>query len=156
MAPFGASVCMILAHRRGLNVRYYGAIGAVYTLVYLLPVVYLISRLSGRRLSHWTTAVASFIAWTHWIMMLLFLFVWFSIPINDDTSTAASLAPMVNAVLLLTAALASLYHSPTDNLSGVQDKIGNTLSLREMRGMSPFVGTYLITVVLFLSVRGII
>ncbi len=58
--PLGAAICMILARKRGLNVWYYGAIGAIYTLFYLLPVVYLISRLSGRNLSQSAFSAVSF------------------------------------------------------------------------------------------------
>ena len=50
-SPFAAGICMWLARRRGLNVWYYGLVGAIYSLSYLYPWVYLAMRLLGRRMS---------------------------------------------------------------------------------------------------------
>ena len=52
---------MLLARRRGLNVWYYGTISAVYSICFLFPWIYLITRLSRRRMPR-VIIVAGYVA----------------------------------------------------------------------------------------------
>ena len=49
-APFASVICMLIALRRGQSILSYGLLGALYSIAYLLPWIYLITRLSGRRM----------------------------------------------------------------------------------------------------------
>ena len=47
-APFGALICARMARSRGLNRRRYAAAGAVYSVLFFWPWVYLVARMANR------------------------------------------------------------------------------------------------------------
>ena len=69
--PFGVGSCMLLARRRGLSVRYYGIIGAIYSLPSILPCIYLVVRLAGRRLPTPIVLIGYCVAYGFWVFFLL-------------------------------------------------------------------------------------
>ncbi len=70
-SPFAAGICMWLARRRGLNVWYYGLIGAIYSISFLYPWVYLATRLLGRRMSP-IIVIAGYVNMYVWWLASLF------------------------------------------------------------------------------------
>ena len=48
-SPFVAATCAVQAQRRGLSVTRYAIAGCIYSLLMLMPALYLIARLFGRR-----------------------------------------------------------------------------------------------------------
>ena len=69
-APFAGAICMWLAHRRGLNVYYYGLIGAAYSVLFLLPGVYLMIRLSERTVPRMAIAAGYVALYLTWCLLL--------------------------------------------------------------------------------------
>ena len=69
--PFGVGLCMLLARRKGLSVPYYGIIGAAYSLLFVLPCIYLVTRLSGRRIPTYLIIATYSAVYTLWVFLLL-------------------------------------------------------------------------------------
>lgn len=46
-APFAATICALTARHRGLNTRLYAVAGAIYSVLFILPFIYLILRTYG-------------------------------------------------------------------------------------------------------------
>ena len=59
-APFGALICARMARRRGLNAWRYAAAGALYSILFFWPWVYLVARMDDRRLHRWLIALFYF------------------------------------------------------------------------------------------------
>ncbi len=78
-SPFAAGICMWLARRRGLNVWHYGLIGAIYSLSFLYPWIYLATRLLGRRMSGKIVIagyVNMYVWWVAWLFGMFLIADW--------------------------------------------------------------------------------
>ena len=71
---FAAVTCMWLAYRRGLNVLYYGLIGAIYWILLWLPWVYLVTRMSGRRMPVNLIITGYIVLYLGWFIVLFFVY----------------------------------------------------------------------------------
>ena len=69
-APFVGAICMWLAHRRGLSVYYYGLIGAAYSVLFLLPGVYLMILLSKGTVPRIAIVAAYVALYLTWCLLL--------------------------------------------------------------------------------------
>ena len=76
-SPLAAGICMWLAHRRGLNVLYYGLIGAVYWSFSTLPWLYLMARMSGRRMPEGLTITGYIVLYASWFTLLYAVYMLF-------------------------------------------------------------------------------
>lgn len=52
-APIGALICARMAGKRGLNAWRYAAVGALYSILFFWPWVYLVARMDDRTLNRW-------------------------------------------------------------------------------------------------------
>ena len=70
-APIAGLVCVKLAREQGLDARRYGLTGAALSLLFLLPWVYLISRMSGIRPSRTLTVLGYVLLYGFWLWVPL-------------------------------------------------------------------------------------
>ena len=73
-SPVAAVTCMWLARRRGLKVWYYGLIGAIYSVFFLYPWIYLATRMLGRRMSRKIVTAGYINMYVWWIAWLYSVF----------------------------------------------------------------------------------
>ena len=72
-APFASAMCAVGAKNRGLSAKRYALAGGLYSLMLMLPWVYLVNRLAGNRLPR---------ALVKWCYGLLYVF-WLWMPIRS-------------------------------------------------------------------------
>lgn len=68
-APFGALTCKRIARSRGLNPRRYAIAGAVYSVLFFLPWVYLVMRMRGRSVSVVVIRITYILLYGTWLVL---------------------------------------------------------------------------------------
>ena len=153
-SPFAAGICMWLALRRGLNVWRYGLIGAIYSVFSLLPWLYLVTRMSGRRMPR-TIAIAGYVVlYFSWFTLLFTVYQTFIfLPLEPDVQEiwVSSVFLSIAAIAAVGSALALISsHKRWEELPG-----DYTLNSRDLVYIAPFtlahvtlIAAYVKTVVL--------
>ena len=69
-APFGALICAILARKRGMNAWRYAAVGALYSVLFFWPWVYLVARMDDRTLHRGLIVLFYFGVYVLWLCVI--------------------------------------------------------------------------------------
>ncbi len=73
LAPMGALVCGVLARRRGLSFLPYAGLGLLSSLLFLVPMVYLVQRLKGRTPPRYLVGPPCVVVYLVWVLQLAFM-----------------------------------------------------------------------------------
>ena len=152
-SPFAAGICMWLARRRGLNVRRYGLIGAIYSAFFLFPWINLVTRLLGRRMPR-TIAIAGYVVlYVGWLASLLSVF---SLALMDYRNPDGSLdifrslgfvEAFIGAVAAVWSALALV-----NNRKRWEEFPGDhTINSRELIYIAPFAFAFITVVIVIIK-----
>ena len=151
-SPFAAGICMWLAHRRGLSVRQYGLIGAIFSTFFLFPWVYLVTRLLEREMPL-TIAIAGYVVlYLGWFGSIYTEVVFYGGYGGTDFLEPHLVAVWIPASMAVITAVVSAwtligYRDPWQELPG-----DYTLNSRELVCIAPFALAF-ITIIVMLSIR---
>ena len=148
-SPLAAVTCMWLAHRRGLNVRRYGLLGAVYAIFFLFPWIYLVTRLLGRTMSPAIAGAGYLVLYLGWIGLIIAIFDVARIEASQQNPEASPALYFVAACFGVIAAVGSAAALVLiDGRNSWEDSSSAyTLSPREL---APFALAFITVVVLIL------
>ena len=144
LSPLAAGICMWLARRRGLNVLYYGKIGAIYWLFSPLPWVYLIARMSGRRMPQGLVITGYFVLYLSWFTLLFAVYMLcIYIPLEPNTQRlwVSSIFLAISAIAAVGSILALIIDRDrrTELEQNTQPFLGGyTLNSRDLIYIAPF------------------
>ena len=154
-SPLAAGICMWLARRRGLNIRYYGLIGAIYSAFSLLPWLYLVTRMSGRRIPVSLIITGYVVLYLSWFTLLLAVYVLF-ILIHQETDVqrlwVSSVFLSIAAIAAVGSALALISNRNRRKELGqnVQPFLGGyTLNSRDLIYIAPFALAFVTIIVAY-------
>ena len=145
--PFASATCMYIAKSKGLNIKAYGVAAAVYSVLFILPWIYLVLRMYGvsvdKRVVRAVYVVLYVYFWMLGVMVLNLI-----IALNQDWRVIALLLLLVNIITWIVSADMIQRRNLEDRKAEVQ--IPRTHSGNEMQQSLLLHFVYLIPFVLVL------